>query len=599
MRLSLIPAAVFAAALAAAPCSARLIETENVLDNREQWVTNIIEIDIFGQVVTQEFTREFERYFGSINADGDVMVFGSFDKNNTLPFEDRPGFVMYSAEGEHNGRPDMILLTETEGSPISVSPVDGRTVDIFIPVQTNNSGLIGVAGFRETDGNGITSLEFRLERYTGLGSGNPTFEAAGRFGDNLRPPFEYDPTPPNIDATTTNNLPVNGVVLPLIFSNPDGDQQYFIGVNQDPNNPNQRVNALYRRDSIGSDATVERLAGYEDLPGMGGDSFNPAYINNTDFFGAVDRVNGESVLITRDPANGQLRYALREGQAIPGDETFFLRGIGARDALDATSDGLLLSKLPTRDTLTDAENTSLVTTDVTTGLSKVAVTEGTAVSAWGAFIVNVSEAKFDVNGDIIFSAFVNDGVGNGFTNAASGLFRYDVSRDAIDPLVAGLTLGTFQDTVETGLSGTDITSLDPFLVAVPHESGFVYVTGGASDADGPAGDVLFAIAPDGEIIPVILPGDTVELADGTIIAVDSIDPNSFGDGGVFGMRTGESQILPSPGTNISPSGLAVLGLTDANGLGGLFTIQLPVPEPTSALLLVGAVGLVAVRRRHG
>jgi hypothetical protein len=544
------------------------VNTENVLDVRTPWQSN------------QTATRTFRSYSGvQINDFGDVFVGGNFERTPDGVFRDRPNFNMYSVEGHHDGSPDhwiMQYTTQSTGGLHNTSPVDGKSLyTTFAGVNTNLRGyyIQTAVDFPPNTNSGNTR---RLEQYTGLDTASPTVLANGTYRPGLPPTLTFAPGLPNVDATTTNVTPPDTGDPLMTFVNRPGDSIYFTG-------SASGKSAVYRRNAIGSSATVERVFGYGDHPEITG-NFTPVFYTGQDVYGFAN----SNVLVARNPTNNTFFDLARVGSAVPGLAGYQYSQVTDGNARDATSSGMLVFTPTILNTATNTQHNAVMIANALTGEIKPIIYSGAPFAGIpNTFVSWGGGDHLTADNDDVFYGNLHSGAPNG-PEVFSGLLRYDSQTSQLATYISGTA----------SIPGTafSLTGIDSFGM---HHSGnmiaIVTATNGTTSGNG-----LIVVDSDGNITPVILPGDTVSFANGDLLTVSYIESANLGSTGIDGARISTTGSLS--GFAVNEAGQMALILRSASGVtspGGVFTLQLPVsvPEPAS-LSLLALGGLALLRRRQ-
>jgi len=486
--------------------------------------------------------RNFEHFnIGGVTDSGDVMLWGQLDQNVQYGNFDL-NYVMFSPAGQHDGRPEAIIH-DRSGSPIDGKYINIQNVELFLLPAVSGYAIAPMIDLLPD----LPPSEFvdsvRIEMHVNLNSGSPSYAALGSYNTNAGTvsfPFNLDlPSPP-----------LNFILPPSLEAvNRTGDQ--FV------------LNMLGVHVIRGTDAsaTVEHFIAGTTITLDGASYTLP--INPSAKFAHTGDLLGLEV---RDPATSQFKLLGRN----PNTGEFYQLDSNAQGTQpnhhDSTRDGFVSFVAGGQIKVANL-NTGVITP------VSAATVEGMpgGVLTFETNVGNQSVAPhLDHEGRLVGRGLVRDAVNS--TVLAEGLFRFDPASNLVRQLLVP----------GDAIDGTDFRiddSYRDFLRYLPHRSGIVALIAHVTNGDESAqGNALLVLDQNDHLIPIILPGDTLELIDGSLFTVGNVD-------GLNGSMDGVNQ-------QINADGLTAVIVSGSAG-SHVFTIQLPIPEPASAMLLaIGGLALL-------
>jgi len=559
-----------------------VIGSRYAVDFNQSIVTTLLPNPVDPALPPQEFGRtinDVERVF--LNEAGDVYVNLELDKNEVIN-RFRRDLWAYSANSVVDGIVDPIVMNTDD--PVSVIPdtfVAPPPETIFLYSQDQwafptADGLLVRSQMQQELVEKQKSTGERIELISGVSTGNPQGTLIyDTFNNGVSRSTTLGGA--NIDAGSTDTTPAISHAVKAFL--PSQNQALVEGeaANGDV--------AFYLVDTTGSSSTPDRIVGDGDTINLVGGStatvdniFSPRYRADAHGFTGVisDDPNaaGEQTLYV-PTVGGDWFEAATTNEAISGTPSRNLIGFQANDAYAVDENGRIAA-IVISENASSREDPSLMLIDPNAGTSEIVGFPGQALTDNTGRVIPDDPAgiiensvTFGLNGTVMFTGFVIDAPGD-FGSAADAVFQYDPATGELTaPIYEGMTIpGT----------NLEVKATDLEQIAFNQSLGIGLVID-TVDNFGSSDYAAFYFDVDGNVSPLLLPSDELVLNGETFVVGDDLrlasgwgEYNSLTDSGYFAVGINDDQV-----------GTAVL--------------QLAIPEPATAMLLLAGGGLIAMRRR--
>lgn len=510
------------------------LELDLVLDGTETYTTTFVDPGTGIPIIVNRSFHDLEQI--QINDFGDVLLSATLDR--APGSDDRIDTLFYSPIGNQTGRP-IQLFDELTGSLVDGSPrrPNGSVEWLF----ANDGSVVS----------NVNSFERRLELGQNLDGSPPTFTILTAEG--------AQPT------SAVNNLGGGEVLFRANSFTDPGDEVR---------------SALYRRNADGS---VERIVGAGDTTTLDtGESYQyvggPLLVNDAGY----GMIRDGDAFLSRTP-DGSVGRLFAVGETDAGSSLVFSEIDPDDTSFDMDRHGNVVFSSSTDNGVGNFSGGIFkATAGMSNSLEAVAVSGDTTPGGLNIGLLDRSnrghtDPKFlGRNGDFIFTATESTG------DFLSEIVRYNSTSGQLETFLSnGDAIGSDGLTVAlnfNSLGDFDVNQLGQFAMVTD-----------VVNSEGDELEALIAYDPSLGFIPIGVEGETLD-ADGVSVVVEEFQAQfSTQRNGAFGFGA-ESGFL-------SNGGWLTFGIETENERNYAFRTQLPIPEPSSAMLL-GAAGLLLTSRRR-
>jgi len=535
------------------------LELDLVLDGTETYTTTFVDPGTDFPIIVNRSFHDIDKLY--VNGNGEVLLAATLDRG---PGSDsRIDTLFYSPVTNQSGRPDRLW------DALTGSPVDGASS------RPNGAAEWKFAndGSYAMNTNGVS----RIELGQNLDSASPDYSIIA----------ENDSLPPIPISSAGDSVMEDRVKVNLV--NTTGGGEVYWNAESFTDGFARTISALYRTNPDGS---VDRILGADDtvsLAGGGNVTLDGAYTIMSDAGDSVIQ-NGGTLSFRDVPfysrsAEGQVAALFEPGQAVPGSSTLtFGEPDFNQTTFDIDPSGSIIFGNPTEGGSSpfglDA-GLFRAQAGVAGSLETLALTGETMIDGKTLLGVDFDESGTDprflgTDGDVVFLGAFDE------NDPYTALVRYDAQTDQFDTILSkGDAIG---DSGFTFAGGTNVRG--EFDV---NGLGQIAMVTDVLDGDGQELEALIAFDPNLGFFTVAVEGEKID-ADGIQLTVEDIQ-GLFSDRPDGGFGAGlESGFL-------SDNGWLAFGIETDNERYYAFRTQLPIPEPSSAMLL-GAAGMLLISRRR-
>jgi len=536
------------------------LELDVVLDGTETYTTTFVDPGTGIPIIVNRQFHDTEQVM--INDVGDVLLSATLDRGPGS--NARVDTLFYSPVGDNSGRPIRLI------DGLAGSRVDGQSLGV------NSAAKYKLAndGSYVIDDNGPG----RIEIAQSLNS-SPVYSIVVDAAD----------LPPIPISSNPSTIPPSSPLIDLVAYSGGGDVLFNLSGRTDGGN--REISALYKR---AEDGTIDRLYGAGDvidLEGGGQITLDGAFTTINDSGYAVVQ-NGGSVgqrdfpFLTRTP-DGKFAELFKRGDLVPGSTTGATFGEPkfGNTSFDIAPDGTVIFSNPLETGTSPVPGGIFrAKIGVPNSLESLVLTSETMIGDTPILGLDFDNGGtttdprlLGANGDFAFRYVLDT------SDFESGLAKYDAQSDSIVPLL--------QRGDEIGDSGFffagDFNGIGAFDV---NALGQIAMVDDLLDSEGQERKSLMVFDPSLGWLAVAVEGEELLSTDGTTVTVEDIRSieGEFQDGTFnAGLESGY----------LSNGGWLTFSVETDNEQFYVYRTQLPIPEPSSAMLL-GAAGTLLISRRR-
>lgn len=536
------------------------LELDVVLDGTETYTTTFVDPATGIPIIVNRQFHDTDQ--AVINDVGDVLLSATLDRGPGT--NGRVDTLFYSPVGDNSGRPIRLI------DGLSGSQIDGQSLGV------NSAAEYKLANDRSfvIDDNGPG----RIEIAQSLGS-SPMYSIVVDAAD----------LPPIPISSNPSTIPPTSPIIGLVAYSGGGDVLFNLSGRTD--NDEREISALYERTSDGSITRLYGAGDVIDLEGGGQITLDGAITTINDSGYAVVQNGGSGghrdfPFLTRTP-DGKFAELFKRGDPVPGSTTGANFGEPGFDetSFDIAPDGTVIFSNPLE------SGTSVVPggifrakIGVPNSIESLVLTGETMIGDTAILGLDFDNGNtptnprlLGTNGDFAFRYVLDT------SDFETGLAKYDALSDSIVPLL--------QRGDEIGDSGFtfagDLNGIDAFDV---NALGQIAMVDDLLDSDGQDRESLMVFDPTLGWLALAVEGEELQSTDGTTVTVEDIRAigGSFQDGTFnAGLESGF----------LSNGGWLTFSIETDNERFYVYRTQLPIPEPSSAILL-GAAGLLLTSSRR-